>query len=87
MKKTTEAVAFHSDLSIFDAPPLQTGIVGTEYRDVFPSFTPTDSHVEFLINGNPDEYVDLNDTLLYLKVTLKIPKDYVVDTSTRRRQR
>lgn len=61
-----------SELCIFDRPTPQVVIEHASFEEVFPvnSITPENTDLEFHINGSQTEYLDLNDTLLY--VTLKV---------------
>ena len=68
-----------NELCIFDRPSPQGVIEYGSFVDVYPSngITSNTSEIEFNINGSQTEYLDLNDTLLYvkIKVTDKIGKD------------
>ena len=66
-----------SELSLFDVPTAQTAIKETVVESLYPACTPTDSCIDFELRGTRENYLDLNDTLLYVKFTLKPPKDYV----------
>ena len=62
-----------SELDLFTVPMTQTAIEKYTYVEVQPlSAITQDSPIEFVIAGGSDQYVDLNNTLLYtkLKITL-----------------
>ena len=69
-------IAGKSELAVFDPPVIQTAIENTSFQDVFPAYTPTPTNLEFVIRGSNDYYLDLNDTLLYLKIKLTRPAAY-----------
>lgn len=61
-----------SELSIFDTAPPQAVIESGIFQDIHPT-TALDSKspvIEFVIQGSQNEYLDLNDVLLSLKVKL-----------------
>ena len=64
-----------TELCLFDNAPAQTMIENGVFVDIHPTsiIEGTGSHIEFEINGSETEYLDLNDTFLYLrlKVVLK----------------
>ena len=58
----------HSALCIFDKPAVQTDIQRNNVVDYYPVSSITgDGPIEFHIPGNSEEYIDLNDTTLYVK--------------------
>ena len=59
-----------TELCIFDRPSPQGVIEYGIFEDVFPmnSISESSSDVEFRINASHTEYLDLNDTLVYVKV-------------------
>jgi hypothetical protein len=68
------SVSGKSELCIFDKPLPQGVIESAIFSDVYPS-TSIDGKdcntVEFVINGSQNEYIDLNDTLLYVKLSVR----------------
>lgn len=77
---TQSCECMKSELSLFDIPPTQTTIEGSNWVQYKPiSSLTNDSPIEFVIPGNGDDYIDLTHTLLNVRVTLKcntIPKDF-----------
>lgn len=82
---TQSCECLKSELSLFDIPPTQTTIEGSNWVQYKPiSSLSDDSPIEFVIPGNGDDYLDLSHTLLNLRVTLKsntLPKDYPKETT------
>lgn len=69
---TQSCECMKSELSLFDIPPTQTTIEGSNWVQYKPiSSLTNDSPIEFVIPGNGDDYIDLTHTLLNLRVTLK----------------
>ena len=68
-----------TELCIFDRPTPQGVIEYGSFEDVFPmnSISESRNDVEFFINGSQTDYLDLNDTLLYVQVRVvdKFGKD------------
>ena len=57
-----------SDLGLFDPRPVQTSMERAAYVDIHPLTNPSGGGpIEFFIPGSSDEYIDLNDTMLYLR--------------------
>lgn len=71
--------AVKSELCIFDKPIPQVVIEHASFEDIYPmnSIASSKTDIEFFINGSQTEYLDLNDTLLYisLKVIQRDGKD------------
>ena len=61
-----------SELLLFEIPPTQTTIESSHLvqYDSIPSLT-DDAPIEFVIPGNPDEYLDLAYSMLGLRVSIK----------------
>jgi hypothetical protein len=61
-----------SELSLFDPPLAQVTMDRAAWVDVHPISSVQNSNgpVEFLIAGTQDEYLDLNDTALYVKMKI-----------------
>ncbi len=60
-----------SELDLFEPPPTQTSYQKSAYHEIPPSATLTESGpLEFYVSGSGDEYIDLMNTLLYLKVRI-----------------
>ena len=58
-----------TELCIFDSAAPQVVIDSAVFEEIFPINSVTDgSDVEFSITGSDTEYLDLNDTLLYVQV-------------------
>lgn len=58
-----------SELLLFDDAPVQTSIASSSWIDFHSLSDPSSSNqLEFLINGSQDEYIDFNDTKLYLRI-------------------
>ena len=65
-----------TELCIFDSAAPQVVIDSAVFEEIFPINTVTDgSDVEFSITGSDTEYLDLNDTLLYVQVKVVGLKD------------
>ncbi|XP_067249245.1 uncharacterized protein F54H12.2-like [Chanodichthys erythropterus] len=63
-----------SELDLFTLPLTQTVIEKSSYLEVPPLSAISDSSpLEFFIAGNGDDYVDLNNTLLYLRLKITKP--------------
>src|SRR6266850_2748294 len=64
-----------SELSLFDARPMQTVMNSAQWVDIHPlnNVSQDNAPIEFTITGSSDEYLDLNDTLLQL--TCKVVKE------------
>lgn len=61
-----------SELCIFDQAAPQVVIENASFEDVFPmnSIKDGSADIEFYINGSTTEYLDLNDTLLYISIKI-----------------
>ena len=59
-----------TELCIFDRPSPQAVIEYGAFEDVYPMNTISDTRndLEFFINGSQTEYLDLNDTMLYVQI-------------------
>lgn len=66
-----------SQLALFELAPTQTAVENIYYQDVLPiSQISGDSPVEFVVSGqNGMEYIDLKNTLLYVKAKIKKADD------------
>ncbi len=63
-----------SELDLFSVPLTQTVIEKNGYLEVSPlSAISGSAPLEFFIAGNGDDYVDLNNTMLYLRVKITRP--------------
>lgn len=69
-----------SELLLFDELPVQTSIIGAGWVDYHTISDPRSSaQLEFFIPGSQDEYIDFNDTKLYLDLTVEAtPNNSVV---------
>ena len=81
MISSTDCPCGKSEVDLFVKRPVQTVMERGGYLDVHPLNTvSTDSGpIEFHIAGSPDEYVDLNDTGLYLRVKIMEGTDALED--------
>ncbi len=69
-----------TELSLFDPIPVQTSVTSASFVDYYPiSDIKRNTPIEFNIPGTQDDYIDLNDTALYisLRVTDEAGKDLV----------
>lgn len=69
-------IGVRNELAVFNSPAVQSAIVSSEFQDYFPAYIPTESNMEFVVKGNQEDYIDLNDTQLYLKLKFTMPSDY-----------
>ena len=63
-----------TELCIFDDAPAQTMVESATFADIHPNTLIEGKNVdniEFMINGSETEYLDLNDTMIYLKLQVK----------------
>ena len=69
---TTVCECGKSELGLFDPQPVQTSMERGVYVDIHPLTSPSGGGpIEFLISGSSDEYLDLNDTMLYVRGKVK----------------
>lgn len=64
-------ISAKSELCLFDRPSPQAVIEHGAFEDIYPRNSITDagsSSIQFYINGSQTEYLDLNDTLLYIQL-------------------
>jgi hypothetical protein len=61
-----------SELRIFDVNPPQIVVESAIFTDIHPTTSLIENHnnIEFFINGSQTEYLDLNDTMIYLKLNV-----------------
>jgi len=61
-----------SELAIFDHAFPQIVCKHANYQEVYPknAITSSNNNIQFRISGTGDEYLDLNDTLLYVKLSV-----------------
>jgi len=59
-----------SELDIFSTLPPQLVVDSAVFSDIYPStgLESSSTTIEFVVQGSPNEYLDLNDTLLYLQL-------------------
>ena len=73
-----------SELSLFDPPMVQVIAEKALWADIHPtsSIESGSGPIEFLISGSQEDYLDLNDTILYLrlKVVKSLGSDLAIDT-------
>ena len=68
-----------SELMLFDETPVQVAIVSSGWGDYHSITNPSNGGpLEFYIAGSQDEYLDLNDTKLYLQVKVEPTPDAAV---------
>ena len=62
-----------SELDLFSMPPTQVSIDKSQWVEHRPlaSISESSSVIEFLVNGTGEEYVDLSETYLHLKIQVK----------------
>ena len=62
-----------TELCLFDEAPAQTMVESGLYADIHPTslIEDTGTNVEFCVNGSETEYLDLNDTFLYLQLKVR----------------
>ena len=58
-----------SELQVFEGRGIQTVLEHAQWVDVHPlnNVTQGNAPIEFTITGSPDEYIDLNDTMLHIR--------------------
>lgn len=60
-----------SELDLFTVTPTQTSIEQTRYKEYYPiSLTTSNAPLEFHINGTDEEYLDLQQSYLYLSASI-----------------
>ena len=73
-----------SELDIFSVPPTQTSIESGNYVEYNPISSITDgTPIEFVISGSGQDYIDLANTQLYVKLDIRTPANVVVDGNSR----
>jgi len=71
-----------TELDLFSLPPTQISIDGGQWVQYKPLSSLTDdSPIEFVVPGHGDEYVDLSQTLLAVKVRIVQEDDSVLDAT------
>ena len=63
-----------TELCIFDDAPAQTMVESATFADIHPTTLiegKNVNNIEFMINGSETEYLDLNDTMIYLKLQVR----------------
>jgi hypothetical protein len=62
-----------TELCVFDGAPAQTMVESATFADIHPTaiIDGKSANIEFSINASETEYLDLNDTMIYLKLTVK----------------
>jgi len=63
-----------TELCIFDGAPAQTMVESATFVDIHPTTLiegKNANNIEFVINGSETEYLDLNDTMIYLKLQVR----------------
>lgn len=65
-----------TELCIFDPAPAQSVVESAVYADIHPTtlIDGKSTNIEFLINASETEYLDLNDTMLYVRLQVKTKK-------------
>src|SRR6266550_496158 len=73
-----------SELSLFDPPMVQVTMESATFVDVHPiSSIEGHSPIEFHISGAQDEYLDLNDTQLYIRMKVVKNAGGNIDTTSK----
>ena len=61
-----------SELDLFSVPPTQTSIEQTLYKEYYPiNLTTSNAPIEFLVSSSDDEYLDLQQSFLHLKISIR----------------
>ena len=69
-----------SELDLFSVPPTQTSIECASYVEYNPISSLSDgTPIEFVINGSGQDYVDLANTQLYVKLNICHPNNAAID--------
>ena len=77
------AQCLRSELDIFSLPPTQTAIDSSQWVEHAPVSTITaSSPIEFIISGSGEDYIDLSNTLLEIKASIKTSDGVAVDSDT-----
>ena len=72
----------NSSLCLFDKPGVQTDFISNYRKQYFPLNTlDTEGPIEFRIEGNADEYIDVNDIQLYVRAKVVKADGKAYDTS------
>lgn len=73
-----------SELDLFNILPTQTSIEGGSYMEYNPISTLSDgAPIEFVISGSGQDYIDLANTQLYVKVQIRGADNAVIDNTAR----
>ena len=73
-----------SELDLFTVPMTQTTIEKSTYVEISPITALSDtSPLEFFIAGNGDDYIDLNNTLLYTRIKITKPDGSNIDAGAK----
>ena len=73
-----------SELDLFTVPMTQTTIEKSTYVEISPITALSDtSPLEFFIAGNGDDYIDLNNTLLYTRIKITKPDGSNIDAAAK----
>ena len=70
-----------TELCIFDRPSPQAVVEYVSFEDVYPKNSITNGDIEFVIRGSNTEYLDLNDTLLYVQLKVTDPQGKELDAN------
>ena len=63
-----------SELDLFSVPPTQTSVENGNWIEYHPlSSVGDDSPIEFEINGNGEDYIDLANSMLYVRARIVLP--------------
>ena len=63
-----------SELDLFSVPPTQTIVENGNWIEYHPlSSVNDDSPIEFQINGNGEDYIDLSNSMLYVRARIVLP--------------
>ncbi len=67
------APSYHASLNLTKLPPTDISILQTHVEDVYPLYSPKsqDTPLEFFISPSSSHYLDLNSTMLYMKLKVQ----------------
>src|SRR5713101_3595431 len=70
-----------SEVNLFDPRPIQTVLEKAYYLDIHPltNVATNTGPIEFHIAGSADEYIDLNDTALFIRCKIKENNEAITD--------
>jgi len=83
MLSTNDIAMGKSEINLFDPRPIQTVLEKGYYLDVHPlnNVSTNNGPIEFHIAGSADEYLDLNDTALFIRCKVSQANTALVATN------